>query len=409
MLLTIIAFGYFLILFALCFVYQKDIKNIGNFMLGWYLFSLFNAIFVVDPKFNYSISATFYFLITLTFWLLPAITFNQKKNKNIKRVNVWLFNFISKIFIFLGISCYLFFIPVIVSIISLGLSIKGVRGEIAGGEVFYQDDSIIYYVLTLYCQFFPIVIAFYFYSIAFLDKSKIFNNLLLFSSTGYIVNVLASLGRSGLVYWPLMFLFIYTLFRSHLNLENRLRTFNIIKKIGLTIMLPILSIITYDRFAADNEDGAFVNSILIYFGEQFGNFNLFFNLYQPTGGLKKLFPITEIGREKIIPIDEAKMSMLYYGVDGNVFSTFIGDFIKLIDKLNLFIFSIIYGSVCSFYFRVKETISFGKVLLLILLCQIPLTGIFFYDYSYVVSNIYMIIVLILGVIFSNNYVLFKSK
>jgi hypothetical protein len=243
---TLIALIYLLFLFIICLVYQRDIKNVGNFVVGWYLFSLFSAVFIVDPKFNYSISATFYFLITLTFWLLPAITFNQKKIKNIKRVNVWLFTFISKIFIFLGISSYLFFIPVIFSLISLGLSIKGMRGEIAGGEVFYQDNTIIYYILTLYCQFFPVVIAFYFYSIAFLKKRKIFNNLLLFSSTGYIVNVLASLGRSGLVYWPLMFLFIYTLFRSHLNPEIRLRTLNIIKRIGLTILLPILCICKFN-------------------------------------------------------------------------------------------------------------------------------------------------------------------
>lgn len=406
---TIIALFYLLFLFVLCFIYQKSIKNVGNFVVGWYLFSLFNAIFVVDAKFNYSISATFYFLITLTFWLLPAITFNQKKIKNIKRVNVWLFNFISKIFIFLGISCYIFFVPVIVSLISLGLSIKGLRGEIAGGEVFYQNDSIIYYILTLYCQFFPIVIAFYFYSVAFLNKSKIFNNLLLFSSTGYVVNVLASLGRSGLVYWPLMFLFIFTLFKSHLTLQNRIRTVKIIKWIGITILFPIIFVITFQRFSVDNEDGAFAKSILTYFGEQFGNFNLFFNLFQPNGGLAKLFPLFDLGRDKILPNEESKLSLLYYGVDGNVFSTFIGDFIKIFDKLNLFIFSIFYGLVSSYYFISKESVSFGKILLLILVCQIPLTGIFFYDYIYVVSNIYMIICLILCIIFSNNYVFFKSN
>jgi oligosaccharide repeat unit polymerase len=367
------------------------------------------SLFLLDDRYNYSFSATSYFLLVLTFFLFPAISFNQKIIKKISLVNEKLFLFIARIFICLGLLSYLYFLPTIISFFFLGLSIKGLRGDVAGGVVFYQNDNILYFVLTLFCQFFPVVIAFYFYSVAYLKRSRMFNNLLLFSSTAYIVNVLASLGRSGLVYWPLMFLFVFTLFRSHLSADRQERTIKLIKKIGFGLFFPLMLIISISRFTSEEGESNVISSFFIYFGEQFPNFNLFFHLFEPEGNASKLFPILNPSREKLSPIEESRLSLLYFGVDGNVFSTFIGDFLKVFNDVGVFIGGFLYGILGSVFLTAKKTISFGKLLMLIVMCQIPITGIFFYDYAHFVSNLYMILSVFLALLFSYNLVLNKSR
>jgi oligosaccharide repeat unit polymerase len=401
---VLITLLYFVTIFFLCKIYQKSFITIGNFVLGLYTFCLISALFVVYETNKYSFSASGYFALTLTMFLLPAISFKQKIIKTIKPVNINLFNLISYTFIFLGILCYLFYVPVIFSLFSLGLSIVALRGEVAGGTAFYNTDSFLFYILALFCQFYPIVIAFYFYSISFLNKSKLFNNLLLFSSTGYIVNVLSSIGRSGFVYWPLMFVFMYILFYNFMLSEIRFKVFQFIKK-ALIIVFTLFMVITFGRFAVDNFQGSVLSSLFGYFGDQFGNFNSFFDLYvYKDNDLSKFFPIINPSRDKLKPLEEFELMMNLYGVDGNVFSTFIGDLLKEFNKIYIFIFSLFYGLIGMLFLRAKESISFGKVIILIIFCQIPITGIFFYDYSHVVSNLYILFALLLGIIFSKKIV-----
>jgi oligosaccharide repeat unit polymerase len=408
MFLTLFAIFYLTVLYVLLLVYQKSYFSVGNFLVGLYLLCTLASLYLFDEKYNYSLSATSYFLIVLTFFLLPAISFNQKMVKEITLVNENIFLFISRIFIILGLLSYLYFIPTIISFFSLGLSIKGLRSNVVGGLVFYQNDNFLYYVLTLFCQFFPIVIAFYFYSIACLKRSRLFNSLLLFSSTAYIVNVLAALGRSGLVYWPLMFLFVFTLFRRHLSAERQERTTKLIKGIGLGLFIPMM-IISISRFTSEDGESNFFGSFFLYFGEQFANFNLFFNLFEPEGNASKFFPILNPNREILSPIEEASLSLLYYGVDGNVFSTFIGDFLKVFSGVGVFIGGLLYGVLGSFFLSAKKTISFGRLIMLIVVCQIPITGIFFYDYAHVVSNLYMILSVFLSLLFSYRIILNKQS
>lgn len=50
----------------------------------------------------------------------------------------------------------------------------------------------------------------------------------------------------------------------------------------------------------------------------------------------------------------------------------------------------------------KKIVPFGKILYITLLAQIPLHGIFYYKLGYSVSNIYVICVILLSILFSYN-------
>ncbi|HJF69446.1 MAG TPA: hypothetical protein K8V05_01670, partial [Butyricimonas virosa] len=70
------------------------------------------------------------------------------------------------------------------------------RTDMVGGTVYF-NVNIFYYLTTFVSQFYPIILICYFFSITNLHYSRSYNYLLLFSSTAYIVNVLASVGRDG--------------------------------------------------------------------------------------------------------------------------------------------------------------------------------------------------------------------
>lgn len=409
MIYVVITLLYFIGLFYLCRIYQKKLLNIGNFLVALYTVCLISALFVVYETNKYSLSASAYFAFSITMFLLPAISFRQNVVKNIKPININLFNIFSYLFISLGILCYVFYIPVIISLFSLGLSIVSLRGEVAGGNVFYDTDNFIFYLLALFCQFYPIVIAFYFYSISFLQKSRRFNSLLLLSSTGYVINVLASIGRSGFVYWPLMFVFNYILFYNFMLPDTRLNVLRFLKK-ALVFVSIIFMVITLGRFAVDNFEGSVLSSLFGYFGDQFGNFNTFFDLYvYKDNNLSKVLPIINPNRGKLKPLEEFEYIKNIYGIDGNVFSTFVGDFLKDFNKTYVILFSVAYGLIGALFLRAKKNISFGKIIVLILFCQIPITGIFFYDYAHFVSNLYFLLTIVLGVVFSKKIVLKKTQ
>ena len=60
----------------------------------------------------------------------------------------------------------------------------------------------------------------------------------------------------------------------------------------------------------------------------------------------------------------------------------------------------IHAFVNSILTKVYGVVSFGKILYITLLAQLPLHGIFYYKLGYSVSNLYVICVIILSIFFS---------
>lgn len=387
--------------------------NIGQYILIFYIFSIFITYFLADPFRVFSIEASLFFLVILLLFIIPILSFRSDIIKKITLSRTKLFKIICNIFILLGIFSYIYFVPVVFKLLQSDVAAVVLRTDMVGGQSYYET-GIFYFIITYFCQFYPIVLIFYFYSVAFTDNSKIFNRLLLFSSTSYIINVLSSIGRDGFILWLMSYLFAYIIFNKFLNPVQKKKQKKLLfgmVGIALTVLVPI----TLSRFF--NNDVNYGNttlqgfgSILEYAGQQFGNFNTFFNNIknpEEIGSLNNLFPIMNIGSESNSGdfLGTAADRHFKYGLDINVFGTFLGNFFLELGKWGTFLISLIYFISAMFIFNKRTNISLGRILLITLFCQIPLHGIFYYKLGYTVSNFYMISVLFMSYLLRGKYIL----
>lgn len=376
--------------------------NIGSYLIIFYIFSLLCSFIINVEDKIYTFEASFYFLAILLLFLFPILKFNSNDIHSIASVNIRIFNYISYVFIFIALVSYLYSLFDLIQLSSGYWSIAGFRGDIAGSVV-VRDNSIIYYIVALYCQFFPVVLVFFFYSVAFTSNGKIFNSLLLFSSTAYVVHVLVDAGRSGLVLWPMSYGLTYILFRKMLNNTQRYY----LKKVlycMICLFLLILIPITISRFSLDGDKFSWVTSLFSYFGQQFGNFNhLYDAVIFKSNNFIKLFPILNPFEYRPSVLEAYYATLILDALDLNVFSTFIGSFTKILDnKLFLFISAFYNLILYRLLFRTK-VVSLGEIIIVVLISQIPLHGLFYYDLNFVISNIYMILTILLSLLFSKHF------
>lgn len=379
--------------------------NIGSYLLIIYILSLLLSLYVDNENMpyarqdwtKYSFEASFYFLVALLLFLLPIMKFDSNHVQVIRPVNLRLFNTIAYFFIFFGFVTYALYVPDMIHILGSGEEFSTLRAQIEMGANFHDID-ILDFVASLFCQFCPIVLTFYFYSIAFTPNSKVFNRLLLFSSTGYVLSSLSGVGRTGLIMWPMYYVFSYLLFRKFLSDQDKSKAVNLLLIVA-TICLIIFIPITFSRYA----DRGVTLSLLHYIASQFGYFNQYYQL--PIVGdnnISEMFPIFGYifeGGQRLSIADAAKLNEGFYGVTLNQFSTFIGTFILHYDKTLFLVISLAYNFTLFLVFINNKVVSFGKVIFITLVAQIPLQGIFYYMMAYTICNIYMILTILLSLLF----------
>lgn len=388
--------------------------NIGCYVMSFYILSLLSSFYVDNDNMpyarldwtKYSFEASFYFLGTLLLYLLPILKFNSNNIQLIKPVNLRLFNMIAYIFIFFGFVSYVYYVPILIHMVSLGDSLANLRALNDLGTMFFDIDPL-FFVVSLFCQFSPIIITFYFYSLAFTPNGYVFNRLLLFSSTAYIVSALSAVGRTGLIMWPIYYIFSYLLFRKFLSNQNKSKSIHlllIVASICVIIFIPI----TFSRYG----EGVML-SILHYIGSQFGYFNQYYQLpIARDNSISHMFPIFRFifgEGPRLSNYDLAMLNVNAYGVNLNQFATFIGHFIVTYDKATFFFISVVYNLILYFVFLKNKVVSFGKVILITLVSQIPLQGIFYYQLAFTVCNIYMILTILLSLLFKKKIRLFSRN
>ncbi len=397
-----IAFLFYLLLFFYFYKRNHDIITLGTYFIALYLISAILTVLEDNTDKIYSVNATLFFLFILYLFLHPVFEFDKINGSEIKFYNQNLFRFICFAFIIGGVLAYAFFLPTVFRIFTSKESLLILRTDMIGGER-YINVSYLYYIVTFACQFYPIVMIFYFFSITHLNYSKGFNNLLFFSSTAYIVNVLSVVGRDGIVLWTMSYIFSFILFYRYMSKEQIA-----IQKRRLKYLCVIFSFfffsITIARFFIGGIDSGFL-AITSYFGQQFGNFNNFFNRFDLNYlqyDITSILPIIPIGKENVDILTEHKNFISSFGFDKFVFSTFIGDFYINFGPLFVFIWAFIHALFNTFIIKKKRMICFGKILYITLISQLPLHGIFYYKLGYVVSNLYIVVMILMSVIFSYN-------
>lgn len=402
MLVKILSLVFIFLFWLLYSLRNKSFLNVGSCLVFLYFLSVLGSVFLPMEDIEYSFEAAAYLFFIWFMFFVPALIIRSSNFSGIKTIDLKIFNLVSWCFIVSGIYSIVFFAPIVIGIFLSGESLVILRTDMVAGETYY-DIGFAYYAAGLASQFYPIIIIFYFYSKLFTKNSGFFNALLLLSSTSYIFNVLASVGRDGFVLWGLSFVFSFLLFKNFISKEQAKNFNKIFIFLGVTFAFVFFAI-TFSRFIILGGVGDVYFSILSYFSQQFGNFNEIYNsgIYFPSD-VSKIFPIVDLiaGRDKIAVDFLAENSYFknLYGIDINVFKTFAGDFYFYLGYFWTLILSVSFGFFGWIVFRNNGIFSLERIIVLTLAVQIPLHGLFYYKLGHNVSNIYMLVVFFIALFF----------
>lgn len=376
--------------------------NIGVYLLTIYTLSIAGS-FYIEPfdDHKYTYQASFYFLFILLLFLIPILKFKSNQVRAIAPVNPHFFNAIAYAFIALGLASYLAYLPKVIDLFTSGESLAAMRSYVVDGETNYEINSV-FYVFALFSQFYPIVLVFYFYSLTRTNNSWLFNSLLLLSSTSYIVSVLLAVGRDGFVLWAMSYAFAYILFSRFMTPRQRIYQRRLAYCLG-AVFGCVFWLITSSRHLVGNDYSALAKTTVSYFSMQFGNFNNFYNtITAQHDNIATIFPLIRyLGHSPASTWQQKHEEYyLWYNIDVNVFATFLGDLFMCINTRVLAITSALYCGLLCLFIKSRKMVSFGQIIGITLIAQIPLHGIFYHKLMYTVSNIYMILVIFLAILFS---------
>lgn len=228
--------------------------------------------------------------------------------------------------------------------------------------------------------------------------------LFLFSSFSYVIYILAYVGRDGVVYWIMSFVFCFLLFKDFLS-KNDLRRLKRVFIYSLPAIVIMFMMISISRFSESNEGVAY--NILHYTGQQIKTFNDRYTIDVPIQYGRGSFPVFIDFIEKVgftVKATPEKLEIfkyyLDYGVEPWKFSTFIGSFISNFGKIGTLIFLCVMSLLTRKIIkktRKTRIFEFSNLLLFILLYQVVYWGVFYFRmYS---ANYYMLFIILLFILY----------
>lgn len=375
------------LLFWLFYIYRKKKSLIypSTFLLLIYVVSVAlayphviinNETLSLKPEY---FQASMFFLLLIFVYFLPFLLFREDGIKKIVLPNAKLLYNFSIIIVVLSLFSVIYFLPVVINVFQMG-DLNFARNNMVEGNA-YVSETIFNTIASVSASLYTIAMILFFIYKA-LGTNKILSNLLLISSTSYVFNVFAYVGRDGVVFWIFSFLGVYGLFKNFLP-KNDIKK---IKKIILyftIITVPFFLAITFDRFAENPFAG-----ILSYIGQPFPNFCLFYNIDRPiTYGYS--FPLfREILGLKII---ESEMWM-EGGTVSWVFGTFLKTLLSNFGRFGTLFIGIILGLIFLLIFKIKsKTLYFHQLFVYYLYFMVFIQGVFYFRQYSRGDNLFIIL------------------
>ena len=414
-----IPFIYFIILF----IYLK-IKNKGTDVSAYlallYAFISFFAIIVdvcgiydtngVCAKMPISIGATFSYCALLTLSIVPFSRMRSTELKTVTITKPQLMDFVSWGLILTFILT--FFVLCSDIIVALQSDLQELRSAVYAGEEEVEVTGLKWLLLlpnTLFSQFSPIAILFFYINVTQSRKSTLFNYILLASSVTPILSAILIAGRTQIIYWLLSYLLCFFLFRNQMEAKQR--------KIVLTpffvlagVFVVFFASVTIARFASNtlDSDAKTFNSIAAYIGQPFINYNNFFNNYVCHQiSFNRIFPALHyFVLDPDWTLDSYRELILSQtGMNIGIFYTFLGDWMVDLDKTGMIILVLLFAIVSTYISRQEDdnSIPIYRLLLIQLLILIPLQGIFYYSFHRVDVGYYIIGTLIISFFFKYTF------
>lgn len=355
----------------------------------------FNGVFksVFDYKFEPMLYLSLSFI--LIFW-----GFDNYKDDKIKEIsidNIYVYKVLEELIMVGGFLAILFFSQFAIGHLLSG-DIEGQRLNLTelsttGLGSFGLFNSF----MSLFSNFFPLAILFAFINLIRKKPRKAY--LLFLSSTSYIIYVLAYVGRDGVVYWIMTFLFFYFLFRKFLNSKTQKSLLRALSVITILAMIPFFAI-SIARFSK-SESSVSMN-LLNYGGQQIINFNDIYQVDAQISYGRGLFPVFTEALEGIgfkIPnpkVEDINAEYLDVNVKPWTFGTYIISLKMNFGKLGTFILLIILASISRILINKNINsgrFSFSDLILFTLLYQFVLWGVFYFRFYS--ANFYIISIIIL--------------
>lgn len=394
--MVVLPFIYFLCLFL--YIYRKRGLDVSCCMVSTYLISSFIGIFLYnDASISYkdftqtqlSILPTLIYCIFITIVIVPFYKFNSNIKRQIAVLkNTKAFNIISLLYIVVFFVLLVFYSYLIRNTFITGLAES--REEFQSGEQGTSPvhDLPMYLKLIFYfCSYIgggsQVMILFFLYSITFLNKSRIFNALLLISSLTPVIGGMSIADRSTFFFWLLHFIMAVLLFKPYLTKRSKKTVTRSLLFIGIIGGAYVVAV-TIARFALG--DAGASGGLIGYIGQSYLNFNEVWNRFNTSyNSLAGLFPLTQsIFHFEARDVVDEYMTYVYDGIPLSGFKSFLGYFLVWLGKWATMILPLIFYAIerkmintrhNSYYWNLPSTI------VIFLLGSIPQCGLFSYYYS----------------------------
>lgn len=394
--------------------------DVSAFLTLLYAFMSFFAI-IIEIRGVYDINgvcertpitfgAVFSYCALLTLSIIPFSRLRSTSLKNITITKPQLMDFVSwGLIVTFFLTLAMLFSDIYTALTS---DLSEVRSMVYGDDEGHHVSGLRWWLLlpnTLFSQFSPIAILFFYINVSQSRKSKLFNYMLLASSITPILSAILIAGRTQIIYWLLSYLLCFFLFRNQMNAEQRrivVRPFLVFA--GAFVLF--FASVTLARFTSNtlDSDTNTLNSVIAYTGQAFINYNNFFNHYICHKiSFNRIMPVSHyfvIDPGWTLKNYRAQI-MSQTGMNIGVFYTFLGDLMVDLSKVGMTIFVLLFAGISTFLSRQEEdnSIPIYRMLIVQLLILIPLQGLFYYSFHRVDVGYYIIGTLILSYFFKYTF------
>lgn len=383
-------FVYVIFFSFLYFFYRAHKSPVLNFVLLFYLAASVCGVivhyFVSSGTYCTFLSVPFQIVIFFLF-ILPVIGYGKhEQSRRFVLLDNHKFLTLSWALIALEIFSILFFIRFDVALLRQG-NLSQLRSELLLGQI-DMGASLGRTIAGTASYFYCFNILLFFYSLAFRKDKTYFLVLLIVSSSSRIFHALTYIGRDGVLFWIISFVFSYQLFKPYLNEGSRRVSRRFFTIIGGFAMV-LLGAISISRFG-DSDSGTFL-SIVNYFGQPIDNFGRLFDRFHEYKGTKALFPLFfgEKGYYGAGAMSRAEDFYLRYGFYSNTFASFVGSMYSAWGPVLSLIVSGIYSSWATCRLK-KINVRFSDLIVLMTAGQIVLHNYFYWAYNIRVANFYLL-------------------
>jgi oligosaccharide repeat unit polymerase len=376
-----IVFCYFIFLF---FYTKKKYTRIAIFLVAVYTFSILFSIILYNSDIDYrytSLSASIVFCVTLLFYFIPFF------KKDLKIDSTYDANFLKRftiigycLSIILIIGC-LFLLTKIQEAMAYGL-VELRQDTVYKGEEVLMNYSLIEHIGHSILRWLGglsySALIMFFYAFLYIKKKYLLKILLILSSLSTVYLGLLNGGRTNLIYWTLFFIFCLILFWSYFTPKKK-KLILVITLVFLLVLSSYFIFITVKRVELGSGYGM-SNFLISYIGQPYLNFCDFFdNMNYHPYTLRRIFPLTSSllsGRFNLS--DYRDLIFFKSNMNIGVFYTHLGDLYVDVGIVGMFLYSVLFFLISKKMMK-KEVFSLSDLLILGILYQIPLHGIFYYS------------------------------